>query len=515
MQLRGQLKTYSLLPLLKFLHKRKLSGTLSIQTDVGDYNVHVREGMPYLVTTTVERDSFAAFLCQVRVLSDDVYQQMKNQAGITGRSIDEFVLRLGKIDRATYLRWRAVHIQKTYASLFSLDNASYDFAAGSTPPAEVQLALDPLLGFMTNVAKFPNLGYQREQLAPHMTRGLTLSTALIRGIRVLQTLFGESTVAPHLRNGITIRDVCQILPRDAVIPQVFALLHLGWIQFAAEEQVDDSLGEEEVSQVIESDASHADVVTKGHDLQILQALHTAHERVVSANYYDVLGVGKNFDPKTLSENYQKLIMQFHIDRFAKFKLDDAAKTKLNEILTIIGKAYNTLKTAEKRKEYEDYLEFKEQGVPTELGSIFQADESFERGVKLMSAGRAAEAHAEFEKAIELNSSDPEYYAYLGWSLFCAASGEDQARERSRAYALVHDSLRRNENLHIAYLFLGHMSKQEGRLQDALSHYNKSLALKKNNNIEAEREIRLINMRIEKQKQHEKDQKSMLGRFFKR
>ena len=205
MQLRGRLKIYSLLPLLKFLHKRQLSGTLLLQTTAGDYNVHVRDGMPYHVTTTVERDSFAAFLGQARVIDDALFKQMKNQAGITGRQIDEFVLRLGKLDRAVYLRWRGVYIQKTYASLFSLDDAAYDFIEGQTPPADVKLALDPLLGFMTNIAKFPNLEYQREQLLPHFERGLTLSTSLIRGIRVLQTLFGAHTVAPHLRNGFAQR----------------------------------------------------------------------------------------------------------------------------------------------------------------------------------------------------------------------------------------------------------------------------------------------------------------------
>lgn len=66
----------------------------------------------------------------------------------------------------------------------------------------------------------------------------------------------------------------------------------------------------------------------------------------SRNYYDVLGVDKNADDKTIKSAFRKLAKQYHPD----VNKEPGAEEKFKEI----GEAYSVLGDAEKRKQYDQF-----------------------------------------------------------------------------------------------------------------------------------------------------------------
>src|SRR3990167_7941000 len=65
------------------------------------------------------------------------------------------------------------------------------------------------------------------------------------------------------------------------------------------------------------------------------------------DYYDVLGVERGADEKTLKSAYRKLAMKFHPDQNPG---DSAAEEKFKEV----GEAYSILSDAQKRAAYDRY-----------------------------------------------------------------------------------------------------------------------------------------------------------------
>lgn len=527
-ELSGQLQPYTLLPLLKLIGKKKLTGMLHLRGSEFDYRVHVRDGVAFYCESTNSADSFTDLIFQGGAIPQEKMAELQRQAAITHRSVDDMIERGMVLAPDVLARWRAVYVQKLFIQLFSRAGLSYQFVVGNPKGTPVQLNLDPVLGFLSNIVKFPNYPYHREQLAGYDQRPIMLSTSLIKGIRVLAKIFPDECVAPILRNGMTIRDLMrQVRDSKSMISQVFALFQLGWIQFkpVAEKEIEvPDVQSAEQAAATSTGRAHSNpmLLTNQSEMAVLQKLHSAHAQVMEATYYKILGVTKAIDLTRLEENYHNMVKQFHVDRFARFKLDDVNKNKLNQILSQVGKAYNTLKDDAKRKEYDAYLELKDQGIPTDVGQIFQADELFNNGQRALKQGRLQEALANFEAAWEKNQSDPECLVYLGWTTWCIANEAGDQEGTSKGYGLIHDGMRRNNNLFRGYLFLGHMAKQEGRVQVALDFYEQSLKLQPKNNIEAEREVRLLSRRMERaqtqemQAVKEKPKKSgLFDKLFKR
>ena len=89
------------------------------------------------------------------------------------------------------------------------------------------------------------------------------------------------------------------------------------------------------------------------------------------NYYDILGVDKKASESDIKKAYRKLVRQYHPD----VSDDPNADAKMGEI----NNAYETLKDAEKRAQYDVMLDnpFMGQGVFNGYGGAVGANKSQE------------------------------------------------------------------------------------------------------------------------------------------
>ena len=194
--------------------------------------------------------------------------------------------------------------------------------------------------------------------------------------------------------------------------------------------------------------------------------------------------------------YVDLAKRTHPDRFSGH--GEAVKKLAEEVFGLVSRAHENLLDRRSREAYRLELARgeREQAALEEGQRALQAEKHFQQGEAALRAKRYAAAFDDFRKAVELYPEEGDYLAHLGWTRYLTAGHKPEAREESlralkRAAKLAPDSEK-------PYLFLGLLHKAEGDAEKAERLFVKDVQLK-SDCLEALRELRLINLRREKQK----------------
>ncbi len=231
-----------------------------------------------------------------------------------------------------------------------------------------------------------------------------------------------------------------------------------------------------------------------------------------ATFYELLGVGSKTSEKRIREAFHAHALVFHIDRYAGQDLGDL-RAPMERIFGEMSRAHSVLVDAEERANYDASLALAERGVPTDVRAIFQADEAFRAGKRLVEQGRFVPAVEQLERSCELNGSEPDHWAYLHWAQFGAlptdSDGKPEAVGKVRK---IKDALKvivdENERCESARVFLGNIHRVEDEPEKARRLYKSALRLN-SKNLEAASAIRVLHMR----KQNAKKPKSFFERLF--
>jgi curved DNA-binding protein CbpA len=183
-------------------------------------------------------------------------------------------------------------------------------------------------------------------------------------------------------------------------------------------------------------------------------LVAARERLRDANHYEALGVLPSASAGDLKAAYVAAARQYHSDAFSGLDLGSARRIA-EELFAKVSEAHQVLSDAQKRVEYDAYLDRKAKGLPTDVAAVVRAGGLFQRGEKLFQAAKWQEAEAVFRQAIELNQAEAEFHAYLGMAMFRAGGNADEA------VGLVERALRMDPRLRSAALFLSRMHEARG------------------------------------------------------
>lgn len=126
-----------------------------------------------------------------------------------------------------------------------------------------------------------------------------------------------------------------------------------------------------------------------------------------ANYYDILGVGKNASAGEVRQAYLKLARERHPDRFP----DPVQRAEAQEFFKDLTAAFNTLSNDRERREYDQSLSRPKAAAPDEI-----ARQAFERGVQEFEARNFHEAVELLRTAVNHASGEARYHAALAKAL---------------------------------------------------------------------------------------------------
>jgi curved DNA-binding protein CbpA len=222
---------------------------------------------------------------------------------------------------------------------------------------------------------------------------------------------------------------------------------------------------------------------------------------------ELLGIAEDASDAQVKKAYFKLAKEFHPDKLYNHQ-ERTVKKYADRAFGLVNKAYEQLKTVEGRKAYFQRQKELAEGIDLdkEAQSLLQSEVEFQKGIVLLRKKDFAGAAAQFRTAIELNPRESDHYAYCGWSEFQVSYPSDESGWKN-AVAKLEKALELNEKAHDAMFFLGQVAKLTGNLERAEQMFNKVLKFRPNH-VEAQRELRLINQRREKEGPAGKDKKLM-------
>jgi CheY-like chemotaxis protein/tetratricopeptide (TPR) repeat protein len=220
------------------------------------------------------------------------------------------------------------------------------------------------------------------------------------------------------------------------------------------------------------------------------------DRIRGKDFYGILGVREQPTDEEVRYAYVDLAKRTHPDRFSN--AGDAVRRLAEEIFGLVSQAHESLADARAREAYrlqrvqgarlEEELE--------EGRRALAAEKEFQKGLGFLKARRYNPAFEAFKEAVELYPQEGEYMAYLGWTRFLSAQKDKGARKE--AVKALKQALKLAPDSEKPYLLLGQLYKACEAEEHAERMFMKAVQ-QKPDCVEALRELRLINLRREKQK----------------
>jgi len=243
---------------------------------------------------------------------------------------------------------------------------------------------------------------------------------------------------------------------------------------------------------------------------LVKEIQELHPTLEARNHYEVLGLAANSEPAEIGKAYLAKARKFHSDRFGGHDMGPA-KRLAEEVFMRMEEAYGVLNNVKERESYDFILDRQAKGLPTDPAVILEAEEMFTRAQKMIRLGNAVAAAPILEKVVEMNSGEPEFWAYYGWAVFNARPDRDG---RDVAWRALERARKEQPNLAVIYEFLGRLARVEGDVSAAGRNLKKCLNLDPEN-ADAERELRLLTMRKSGDAQDDGSLMSKLKGIFKK
>jgi tetratricopeptide (TPR) repeat protein len=217
--------------------------------------------------------------------------------------------------------------------------------------------------------------------------------------------------------------------------------------------------------------------------------------VEGQNLFEVLEIPQAATKDEVKQAYFVAAKRYHPDRLVSMGLE-ALRAEVEKIFRRISEAYGTLFDDTRREEYKTSL-MKPSGDDAEAHAkamkMLEAEMAFRRGEMLLKKNDFMGAIRELEQSVALNPTEGEHLAFLTWARVCAGQ-----TTHADAKPLFNQAIKLSPMCGRAYYYLGVCLKEDKDIDRAYNMFRKAKDLDPRL-LDAEREMRLINMRREKEK----------------
>ncbi len=521
----GELTQVSMPKLMYHFTAARATGRLLLTNQAVRKELFLVNGKPVAARSNLDRDRLSAHLIRSGVVDQARMQQFLQQlGGKEDRLTDLLVQRRVVQPHQLFEHLKQQLLEKVY-EVFSWRVGTYGFFDGE----EYKGSLLPLnLNPWEIIAEGVRLGYDLAELKalleplrnyillPRSNDHVHVSKLDLhpRELKVFKTVSAGRTLGGLLdRLGGT----------DAQDKQILAMIYMGieveLIGIGDEIAVDPMVGEDYggasdewdsmledafdpatvADQELEPEPEQAAgpfVATPAVSRQEQTLLETFNE-LKEKNFFERLGLDTTASAAQASKAFMEEAKAFHPDHVPQ---DASARVKelTSDIFALLNEAHQTLSNDAKRQDYAEAIEAGFEDGQVDVSNIMESEALFQRAEILVGKSKFAEAKDVIQEAIDLNPEEGEFFIYRGYATFFAAD-EPDSMTRDRSIQDINRGLKMRDNrVAVGYLFLGRIHKALDDLDAAAKFFKKTLSLE-SNNLEASRELRLLNMRGKKKK----------------
>lgn len=416
----GNLEDYALADTLTGFQRTNGTGILEVVSGAICKRIYIKNGDMIFAASNRDEDRLGDVLLKEKKITKEQYDQSVEEMKRTKQRQGTALVRLGHLKPQELAAAVTHQIEEIIESLFSLRNGSFEFKKGPLPT-------DEIITLKLSAANLIYRGVKRNNILNDIIGNLPPMDSILRfstdPLKLFQNISLDSdgkTILSYIDGKPAINHIvfASNLDRLSALKTIYALLSTGIIE-AIE-------GEEEVQEVMAEDIIEEPEVKV--DTEVVNMINEMYSKYKDLGYYGVLGIKQYTTTAEIKSAYYDAAKRFHPDRHF-YLTSDALKGKLSEIFAYITKAYTTLSSSEKRRQYDRRLSHRT--APT-LSNEELAAERFAEGKIELAKSNIAQAMELFGQAAYLNSSTAKYHYHYGLALIKLNRLKEASRAIERA-----------------------------------------------------------------------------------
>lgn len=207
---------------------------------------------------------------------------------------------------------------------------------------------------------------------------------------------------------------------------------------------------------------------------LADAVRQTHAELKGKNYYEVFGLRSgDFSFDRLKQSYFALTRQFGPEALMQLGGEEAGL--IEDILSTVTTAYNTLSDVVKKENYDQMLGSDKIGLGEKGDDSFQAQVQFQSGKTFLDMEEWDDAERAIQDACNIDPNNGTYMANLAWVIYKNPKNEQSRAMRDKARQMLARALTLERTAE-AFAFKGWMHLDAGQDSLAESEFGKAMKL---------------------------------------
>jgi curved DNA-binding protein CbpA/CheY-like chemotaxis protein len=458
----GSLADRPVAAILVQLLREKATGVLTVSQDTSKRLITFQQGMIRFAQSNVRAETVGAAQIASGAIKQTSFDRAVAIAKQQNITLHE-ALAAARVMTPEQLR-AALKQQTTDVCVAAVGTVSGRYQFEQKPPEAVNgvpdMRTSPVALVLEAARQLGNPSAAKPWLEQRAVEKLTRSPELEREVFALKTFWPGEGVTPLATGGRSIGEVlARVKPPELPLLQYLCMSGLFTLSGTAPStaktrapaSADDDKGRKFTPKESAARAS----------------LFSDRGRLADGSHYDFLAVPQTASADEVKAAWFAAAKRYHSDAFSGLDLG-SARPVAEELFTRVNEANSVLSDANRRAEYDVYLDRKAKGLPTDVGAILRAEGVFKRGEALFKSGRWEESEAQFREAISLNRTEAEFHAFLGMAMFKRSGKPEEALPH------LQKALEMEPRLHTGTIFLSQIYAAQGEVERAKSLLRKAI-----------------------------------------
>ena len=488
--LSGHLERFSFPALIHHLHGLRASGVVALSTSRKRKWVQLRDGYPTAVRSNLVNECLGNFLTRSgRITSKMMEESVRRMKA--GQLQGEILVAMDIMTEEEISDALLAQAEEKFYEIFAWPkgqfkfefNASLQKASGLAQRSPANLILQ---GVMTRMPLDRIDAFLQSRP----------DAVIVRGKEPFYR-FQEVALDKRHRNWIECMEPQEPIRRhfdaDTELRRVlFALITTGILELAGS----DTVPIRSMAMAPNMPSSSPARSPEPQDEQRRAELAELADRFGHQSLFEILGVDEKATDLDIEVAYERLAERTHPDRLSGSS--EAVRRLAVTVFRHVEQAFETLRDPKRRQLYVLDLRRvdREAAALEEQNRALEAEKDFQRGEAALEQRAYEDALVLFGRALERSPDEGEYHAHYGWTLHLCHP--DNAQMAEEAIEHIRMGLKLASDREKPYLLMGRLCKATGRIEAAEKMFTRAVQVQPEC-VEALRELRLINMRRDKQK----------------
>jgi len=486
---------------LQYAFLNRFSGTMHFAVNGRQQVLSFVNGTPISLRQGINHDDFGTFLLSKGTINADDYAIYKDQSGYR----HDILVQLGCLDYPELMQEKLSYLGSELVSAFALPPFTTTLNPVTLPPDMQIISINLPRIFYGGYHMHPGGGGQllRQQHAAHFPalqepffQYINFFNLKSEEQQFLQKIDGNTKLAECLENP------------DALLPFLQTMAILGMISFSPQptanaearvpirrffnaiEEEEQDIGTPETLEsfndlVDESDLEEVDLVATsdspsippqeaGYDLAIGKKVRQTLAGMQGKNHYELFGIRQgDFSFDILKQKYFAITHEFGPELMMQLSGEEAGLVE--EILSLVSTAYNTLSNVVQKERYDELLGSDTVGLGQKGDDRFQAQVQSQSGKVFIEMGEWDNAIKALQDAVNFDQQNGDYLAHLGWAIYKNPANARSQAMRDKGKQMINKALTLERTAQ-GHAFKGWIIFEAGQSNLAEAEFNKALKL---------------------------------------